>query len=457
MIIKKLKILLILFGLFCSYTKSFSQADTKPINRILFVFDASQSMLGRWQSGRKIDIAKKLLSSITDSLKNIDNLELALRVYGHQRSYPPQDCDDTKLEINFLPSSVFADRIKGKLSMIKAKGTTPIAKSLEEAANDFPLENSRNIIILITDGKEECGMDPCAVSRLFAKKGIILKPFVIGIGLDKSWKENLDCVGTFFDASNERDFSNILNIVISHVIDNTTTQVNLLDSLDMPTETNVALTFYDNFTDIVKYNFIHTMNSMGNPDTMIIDPVLRYKVIAHTIPPVESDIITINAGEHTIIPLKTPQGKLRIVINTKKDYSFIVKDINSHKTINLQNINTTENYITGSYDIELLTLPRQYYKNIRINQNKLTKIQLPSTGLVNILLPAKGYGGVYLKDGDKIREIYRFNGESNQYKLTLLPGKYTVIYRAKSSKKYIYTNEKSFIIKSGKSQLIKIY
>ena len=40
-------------------------------------------------------------------------------------------------------------------------------------------------------------MDPCAVSRLFAKKGIILKPFVIGIGLDKSWQDNLDCVGTF--------------------------------------------------------------------------------------------------------------------------------------------------------------------------------------------------------------------------------------------------------------------
>jgi Ca-activated chloride channel family protein len=211
-------------------------------------------MLGRWQSGRKIDIAKKLLSNITDSLKDVENLELALRVYGHQRSYPPQDCNDTKLEINFLPSSIFADRIKGKLSMIKAKGTTPIAKSLEKAASDFPLDDARNIIILITDGKEECGMDPCAVSRLFTKKGIILKPFVIGIGLDKSWKENLDCVGTFFDASNERDFSNILNIVISHVVDNTTSQVNLLDSLGEPTETNISLTFYDNFTDIVKYN-----------------------------------------------------------------------------------------------------------------------------------------------------------------------------------------------------------
>ena len=435
----------------------FSQKKQEPVNRILFVFDASQSMLGRWQSGRKIDIAKQLLTNITDSLKDVKNLELGLRVYGHQRSFPPQDCDDTRLEINFIPSNVFADRIKGKLSMIRAKGTTPIAKSLEEAAADFPLDNSRNIVILITDGKEECGMDPCAVSRLFAKKGIILKPFVIGIGLDKSWKDNLDCVGTFFDAANERDFSNILNIVISHVVDNTTTQVNLLDSLGNPTETDVPLTFYDNFTDIVKYNFVHTMNSMGNPDTMIIDPVLKYKVIAHTIPPVESEIITIQPGKHTIIPLKTPQGKLKIIINTKEDYQFIIRKKGERETINVQNINSTQKYLTGFYDIELLTLPRQYFNNIRINQNQLTKLQLPSTGLVNILLPANGYGGVYLNDGDKLTEIYKFNGESNQYKLTLLPGKYTVIYRAKSSKKYIYTNEETFVIKSGKSQLIKIY
>ena len=414
-------------------------------------------MLGRWQSGRKIDIAKQLLTNITDSLKDVKNLELALRVYGHQRSFPPQDCDDTRLEINFIPSNIFAERVKGKLSMIRAKGTTPIARSLEEAASDFPIDNSRNIVILITDGKEECGMDPCAVSRLFAKKGIILKPFVIGIGLDESWKDNLDCVGTFFDAANEKDFSNILNIVISHVVDNTTTQVNLLDSLGNPTETNVPLTFYDNFTDIVKYNFVHTMNNMGNPDTMIIDPVLKYRVVAHTIPPVESKVITILPGEHTVIPLKTPQGKLKITIKTKEDYQFIVKQSNQNETINVQKINNSQSYLTGFYDIELLTLPRQYFKNIRINQNQLTQLQLPSTGLANILLPANGYGGVYLKDGDKLTEIYKFNGESNQYKLTLLPGKYTVIYRSKSSKKYIYTDEKSFVIKSGKSQLIKIY
>ena len=68
----------------------YPQKKEEPVNRILFVFDASQSMLGRWQSGRKIDIAKQLLTNITDSLKDVKNLELGLRVYGHQRSFPPQ-------------------------------------------------------------------------------------------------------------------------------------------------------------------------------------------------------------------------------------------------------------------------------------------------------------------------------------------------------------------------------
>tara|TARA_B100000780_G_scaffold161872_1_gene113187 strand:- start:23345 stop:24712 length:1368 start_codon:yes stop_codon:yes gene_type:complete len=454
-IIKKIKIFFLL--IFCINSVSYTQEIKPKLNRILFVFDASQSMLARWQSGRKIDIAKKLLVNMTDSLKDVENLELALRVYGHQSNYPPQDCNDTRLEINFLPANIAADMIKGKLSMIRAKGTTPIATSLEESAKDFPDNNSRNIIILITDGKEECGMDPCSVSRLFAKKGIILKPFVIGIGLDESWKENFDCVGTFFDASNEKDFTNILNIVISHVIDNTTTQVNLLDSLNNPTETNISLSFYDNFTDIVKYNYVHTLNNLGHPDTMIIDPVLKYRVIAHTIPPVESELVTIIPGKHTIIPIKTPQGKLEVKLKSKKNYSFLVKKIGSNKTIHVQDINTKQNYLTGYYNIELLTLPRMYFDSVRINQSSTTTYSLPPPGLANIILPSNGYGGVYLKQDDTLEEIFKFNGDKSQYRLTLLPGNYVVIYRSKSSKKYIYTSEKLIKIKSGKSQLIKIY
>ena len=435
---------------------AFAQKVKEPVNRILFIFDASQSMLGRWQSGRKIDIAKDLLCDMLDSLKNIKNLELGLRVYGHKSSYPPQDCDDTYLEVDFLNAKNAVDFIKKKLSVIKSRGTTPIAKSLEEGAKDFP-DDGRNIVILITDGKEECGMDPCAVSRLYQKKGIILKPFVIGVGQDENWKESFNCVGRFFDASKEKDFTNILNIVISHVIDNTTAQVNLLNQEGKPTETNINLTFYNEFTGIEKYNYVHTMNAFGLPDTMIIDPVLSYKVVAHTIPPVIIKNVMLNPGEHTIIPLKTPQGKLEIRMNSKINYQYIVSPAGVDTTLNVQQINEVEEYLIGKYDLELLTLPRKKFYNVEISPTKSTIYTIPTPGLANIILPSKGFGGLYMNDGDELEQIYHFKGQKTNHRLTLLPGNYKLIFRAIAAKEYIYTQEKNFKIKSGKSEMIKIY
>lgn len=457
MITKKLYILILCF-LFTNFHNTSIYAQKKvETSRILFILDASQSMLGRWQSGRKIDIAKKLLINMIDSLKNMEELEIGLRVYGAHKNYPPQDCEDTKLVIDFLPSKIASERIKAKLKTIRARNTTPIAKSLEEGAKDFPDNNSRNIVILITDGKEECGMDPCAVSRLYQREGIILKPFVIGVGLEKSWKESFDCVGTFFDASKEEDFENILNIVISHVIDNTTVQVNLLDDNGFPTETNVALTFYDNFTGLPKYNYVHTMNHKGNPDTMIIDPILSYKVVAHTIPPVTSNIITLKPGKHTIIPINSGQGKLEVKMNSKISYPFILRKTNEIHTVNIQNTNTVGEYLTGTYQIELLSLPRMYLEDVQIKQSQKTSYTIPEPGIVNILLPSTGFGGIYKYQKDKLEEVYRFKDIRRQHKLNILPGNYKIIFKAKAAKQYIYTIEKDIKVKSGKSKIIKIY
>lgn len=457
MITKNIKIYFVLGFLFSLSLDTFSQKNDVPTNRILFIFDASQSMLSRWQSGRKVDIAKNLLSNMVDSLKNVDNLEIGLRVYGHKSNYPPQDCDDTHLEVNFLKAFKAADLIKKKLSVIRPRGTTPIAKSLEEGAKDFPDDNARNIVILITDGKEECGMDPCAVSRMYQNNGIILKPFVIGVGLDKDWKKSFDCVGRFFDASREQDFTNILNIVISHVIDNTTAQVNLLDHLGRATESNVNVTFYNDFNGVSKYNYVHTLNDYGRPDTLVIDPVLSYNVVAHTIPPVSVSNIILSPGTHTIIPIETPQGSLIVKMNSKVKYQYIVSAVNIDTTLNIQNINESEKYIVGKYNIELLTLPRRKFKNVEVLPNQETLFNIPSTGLANIILPSKGYGGIYLLKGDELEQIYHFKGKQSNFRMNLLPGSYKVVFRSLSSRESIYTIEKNFTINSGKSKLIKIY
>lgn len=415
-------------------------------------------MLGRWQTGRKIDIARNLLYNMLDSLRKIENLEIGLRVYGHTKGYPPQDCNDTELEVDFGNCDIVNDRIKKKLEYIRARGTTPIAKALEKGAYDFPKgENSRNIIILITDGIEECDMNPCAVSRLLQKEGIILKPFVIGIGLDDTYKKTFDCVGSYYDASKKKEFETVLQVIISHMLNSTTAQVNLLNSYGEPTETNINLTFYDNFTGLSKYNFIHTMNHKGNPDTMNIDPVLKYKVTAHTIPTVESEIVTLSPGKHTIIPMNTPQGELLVKISGKQNYSFIVRKEGELETLNIQETNSKQKYLTGKYDIEVLTIPRYYHNNIEITPNTLTVLSIPPTGTANIILPSKGYGGIYLMKNNKLELIYSFNKGKLREPLHLLPGKYKVVFRAMMAKNYEYTTEKEFKIESGKSKPVKLY
>ena len=458
MITKKIKILLLSSLFFVGSFDAYSQQKQEPVNRILFIFDASQSMLGRWQSGRKIDIARKLLYNMLDSLKTMDNLEIGLRVYGHQKSYPPQDCDNSRLEVDFGRSNDVTERIKAKLKMIRARGTTPIAISLEKGAYDFPkTDNSRNIIILITDGIEECNMDPCSVSRLLQREGIILKPFVIGVGLDETYKKTFDCVGTYYDASKEKDFETVLQVVISHVLNSTTAQVNLLDESGKPTETNVNLTFYDEFSALAKYNFVHTMNHKGNPDTMSIDPILKYKVVAHTIPSVESELVSLTPGKHTIIPINTPQGILEVKMQSKEDYQFIIRKSGESATLHVQETNTKQKYLTGKYDIEVLTIPRFTIEDIEIKQSEITTINMPNTGTANILLPSKGYGGIYRFKDNLWEQVYPIDDNMQRIKLYLLPGNYKIVFRSKAAKQYMYTGEKEFKVQSGKSELIKLY
>jgi Ca-activated chloride channel family protein len=75
------------------------KGQTQPLTRILFLFDASQSMYGRWESDTKFEVAKRILTGITDSLQKIPNVETALHIYGHTKRFPPQDCDDNRLEV----------------------------------------------------------------------------------------------------------------------------------------------------------------------------------------------------------------------------------------------------------------------------------------------------------------------------------------------------------------------
>ncbi|TAH42941.1 MAG: VWA domain-containing protein [Bacteroidetes bacterium] len=441
---------------------SFAQLTSKnkapTLTRIEFLFDGSQSMYGRWQSGAKIDVAKNLMFQLLDSLRYLPNIELALRVYGHQKQFPPQDCDDSKLEVPFSKGNI--PRMKQVLKDLVPKGTTPIARSLELCGNDFPDTESRNILILITDGIEECGGDPCAVSLALQKKGIFLKPFVIGMGIDDSWKKTFDCVGKYFDATNEVNFKMALDVVISQALNSTTMQVNLLDIHNRATETNVNMTFYDQYSGEMKYNFIHTLNTKGNPDTLVIDPLPVYKIVVHTIPPVSKDSIIFTPGKHTTVGIDAPQGYLFLKFDNPAEFKkplAIIRKRGEMKTLDVQEFHSTEKYLVGKYDIEVLTLPRINLENIDISQSKTTTLQIPRPGLVTLMTNNQGYGSLYTEENGKLKWIYNMDDSLSKETIVLQPGRYHVVYRPKNSKESLYTVEKDFSVVSGESNIVLLY
>jgi Ca-activated chloride channel family protein len=434
------------------------QEKPKPLTRILFVFDASQSMLGKFQSDTKFNIAVKLFGTILDSLKTVPNLELALRVYGHQKQFPPQDCNDTRLEVPFSKDNI--NRIKHILKIITPKGTTPIAYSLDQATKDFPpCDNCRNIVVLITDGLEECGGDPCVVSVKLQKAGILLKPFIIGIG--KSFREQFDCVGTYFDARDEKEFREALKVVISRALNPTTVQVNLLDAYGKPTETNVNMTFYDSFSGLPKYNLIHTLNAKGLPDTLDIDPLITYHLVVHTIPPVRKDSLKLTPGKHTIVGVDVPQGYLTFKTGSNSTIKYlpcIIRQKGRGETINVQQFDQLEKYLTGSYDVEILCLPRILVKNVEIQQSQTTNVEIPLPGIAVIQKSTNGYGSLYLEDKKELVWLYNLRDTPQQQEtLYLEPGKYRVVFRSKYSNKSDYTLEKSFTVEPGQTVNVKLY
>jgi Ca-activated chloride channel family protein len=454
--------LLILFSLICfSLTVSVKAQDDVEKIRILFIFDGSNSMNAQWQKSSKINVARKLMLQTLDSLEKIENIELALRMYGHQTRIMPgqQDCSDTKLEVPFASSKTNSLKIQDKLRSLDCKGTTPIALSLEQAGNmDFPeCDNCRNVIILITDGIEACDGDPCAVSRALNKQGIKLKPFIIGVGLDTSYLGQFKCIGEFLSADTEDSFKSVLSYVVSQAVNNTTIQVNLKDGKDRPRETDVTMSFYIQNNKTLEATYMHTMNLNRVPDTIALNPLHKYKLVVHTTPEIVVNDIAIKPGTHNIIEVDAAQGFLDLRIQSNPDptngIQCIVRKSGEMQTLNVQQMNSNHKYLVGKYDLEILTLPRTYMTDVNIKAGLNTKIVIPKSGYITIKKRNGPCQILELKDGEE-RWICNIPDNFQASTVKVLPGKYKVTYRSDNSISTANTIERVFTITPNHEELI---
>jgi Ca-activated chloride channel family protein len=437
-----------------------SKAGAAIPARILFIFDASNSMKTNYEGIPRIEAAKKLLFRIMDSLQRIPNLELALRIYGAQVSYPPGDCNDSRLAVPFAKGN--AALIKSKVSPLKPTGITPIAHSLNLAAGDFPNSPATNIILLITDGIEECGGDPCDAAKKLREKGIVFKPYILGIGLSQEQSKAFDCVGTYFSAEEPNALVHVVGVVVTQTMNRTTAQVNLIDQGGFPTETNVNMTFYDHFSGNIRYDYIHTMNSYGHPDTLTLDANPSYHLVVNTIPPVEKDNIKLQMGIHNIIALDAPQGSLEIkrpngTYNFNYRVKVLVRKQGDPAILNVQEINGTDRYIVNMYDLEILTLPRIYMTGVPVEQSRTASLEIPGAGELKLLTGEAGSGSIYVEEKGDLHWVCNLDNNQTIQNFYLQPGRYRIEFRSRNRKESAYTVEKKFTIDTDKSVTVNLY
>jgi Ca-activated chloride channel family protein len=437
------------------------ETDDEGPTRILFVFDASNSMNAFWSGERKIRLATKLLSSSLASLYGTPDLELGLRAYGHGTRHVEgqQDCDDTELLVPIKNGSNLI--IKQELSRLKAQGTTPIARSLERAAGDFPEEPGRNIIILITDGIEACDEDPCAVSRMLQAKGIVVKPFIIGIGIDDKHKEDLTCVGNFYDASDPEVFESVLDLVLEQALHNTTVQIDLLDNAGNPTITDVPLSFTDNRTGVHKPQVVHTLGFKNQTDTFYLDPVPTYEFSVHTLPERGMAEVNLAPGRHNVISVPNmSQGSLSPQFPTTRrtDYGNINVDIYETgmcEQFYSMNLGSTVRLLTGRYDLVFHTTPLTWVNDVEISEGEITPVTIAAPGALMLQASVSGYGSIV--DASTLEHVVQFQSGNPSGRYTLQPGTYTIIFRARQAHSSKYSIQNTFTITSGSTLNLNIH
>ncbi|MDZ7706125.1 MAG: VWA domain-containing protein [Trueperaceae bacterium] len=181
------------------------------------ILDASGSMFNRLDDGRyRIVAAKDALSTLISSLPDNAELNVGLRVYGSQLQATDEgSCQDSEL---FVPLEGFQRQdLLDEVRTTQARGSTPIAYSLEQAAADFPAEG-RKVIVLVTDGEESCGGDVRAVAERLSAQGVEIDLRIVGIDLAERAIDSFEGLGTFENARSAADLAAALGRAVETVV-----------------------------------------------------------------------------------------------------------------------------------------------------------------------------------------------------------------------------------------------
>jgi Ca-activated chloride channel family protein len=171
-------------------------------NKVIIVLDASGSMWAQIDGKPKLEIARESLRTVLQSVPADD--EIGFMAYGHRTK---GSCDD--IELIVPPQAGSASAISAAADSMKFLGKTPLTAAVKQAAEALKYTEDKATVVLITDGLETCGGDPCALGKELKESGVDFTADVVGFGLTADEGKQIACLaentgGKYIQASDEK-------------------------------------------------------------------------------------------------------------------------------------------------------------------------------------------------------------------------------------------------------------
>lgn len=174
----------------------------------LFVVDASGSMDQPMMDSKRMVIAKRVLMNAAAELPQ--GAFSGLIVFGNKI----KGCENYRLLVS--PQTDGASKVRQAVNSLKSSGTTPLAATIRFAGQALKKAGLiKAVMILVTDGEEECRGNPLAAARDLLHQGIDVKLHVIGFAATKRVQKQLSEIakeggGTFHRANTAQELEQAL-------------------------------------------------------------------------------------------------------------------------------------------------------------------------------------------------------------------------------------------------------
>ncbi|HMG50045.1 MAG TPA: VWA domain-containing protein, partial [Inquilinus sp.] len=167
----------------------FAAAWAETPRPTVIVIDSSGSMSAAIGGVPRLDAARGVLGEMLARWPG--TAPVGLVAYGHRRS---GDCGDIEVLSPIGPPDTAA--LGRRLATLRARGKTPLAASLQQAAGMLQAAGGGGTIILVTDGIETCHPDPCAVAAALRAADAALSVHVIGFAVEAKDEQQLSCIAS---------------------------------------------------------------------------------------------------------------------------------------------------------------------------------------------------------------------------------------------------------------------